>query len=62
MGEIVNLRRVRKQAARRTAQAEAVENRIRFGLTKAERQAQKAERERLEKEHEGHALTERDVK
>lgn len=62
VSEIVNLRRVRKTMARHQAEVEAGENRIRFGLTKAERQAQAARREHAERQHEGHALTKRDAK
>ncbi len=36
MGEIVNLRSVKKRLARKTETAEAKENRIRHGRTKAE--------------------------
>jgi hypothetical protein len=37
MGEVVNLRRARKERARREKDAEAQENRVAFGRTKAER-------------------------
>jgi hypothetical protein len=37
MGEIINLRQVRRQKARAEREASALENRIRFGRTKAER-------------------------
>lgn len=37
--EIINLRRARKAKNRREAEAQAAENRITFGRTKAERQA-----------------------
>lgn len=48
-GEIVNLNRFRKQQARLVKEAEAEENRAKFGRTRAEKQrdahlAQKAER------------------
>lgn len=62
MGEIVNLRRAKKQRARQDAEDAAAENRVRFGRTKAERLAQAAQRSLMEKTHEGHALTERDGK
>ena len=39
MAEIINLRQARKIRQRRAAEAEAAENRIRFGRTKGERQA-----------------------
>jgi hypothetical protein len=38
MADPVNLNRARKAKARREAAKEAAENRIRFGLTKAEKQ------------------------
>lgn len=44
--DIVNLRRVRKARARRDEAAKAAENRIRFGRTKAERQAADADARR----------------
>lgn len=60
MGDVVNLNRARKTRAREQAQAEAAENRIRFGRTKAEREAQAAQ-ERLMAQHlDGHARTERE--
>lgn len=43
MGEIVNLRRVKKQRERARAAAEAAQNRVRFGRTPAERDAAAAE-------------------
>jgi hypothetical protein len=54
--EIVNLRRARKAKARDTRQAEAAENRVRFGRTKAERDVTKRERARDRSRHEGHKL------
>ena len=39
MAEIVNLKRVRKDKARREREAEAQANRTRFGRTKAEKEA-----------------------
>ena len=44
--EIVNLRRVRKRRARAEEDAQAVENRSRQGLGKAEREAVAARREK----------------
>jgi hypothetical protein len=43
MGDIVNLRRFRKQAARVEADKHAVEQRTRFGRSKSERDATQAE-------------------
>ncbi|MEE9209246.1 MAG: DUF4169 family protein [Kiloniellales bacterium] len=48
MAEIVNLRRARKDKARAAKDARAVENRTRFGRTKAEKHAIAAERRRAE--------------
>ena len=39
MADIVNLRRARKDKARREREREAAENRRRFGLTRAEKMA-----------------------
>lgn len=44
MGEIVNLRRVRKAKARTEAACRAEANRITFGRTRAEREATEAEK------------------
>jgi hypothetical protein len=52
--EIVNLRRARKAKARIEREKEAEANRIAFGRTKAEKSATTAERERAEREIEGH--------
>lgn len=38
MGDVVNLRRVRKERARMTRERDAEANRLKFGRTKAERQ------------------------
>jgi hypothetical protein len=46
MAEIVNLRARRKLALREAKEAQAAENRIRFGRTKAEKTLDKAQRER----------------
>lgn len=57
MAEIVNLRRVRKQKARAEAEKAAEQNRVSFGLSKAERHLGKAERDKAERHIEGHRLT-----
>lgn len=44
MGDVVNLRLVRKRRARETAETVAQGNRVKFGRTKAERAAEIAER------------------
>ena len=56
MGEIVNLRRVKKQRARSAAETEAAANRARFGRTKAEREAERLEEERRRAVLDGAAL------
>jgi hypothetical protein len=56
MGEIVNLRRVKK-ARKRVADAElAAENRFRHGLSKAERTKVEQSRARADKKLDGHRL------
>ncbi len=57
MAEIVNLRRVRKQRMREDAEAQAQQNRIAFGRTKAERQSTDAERDKAARGLDGHRLT-----
>ncbi len=42
MGELVNLNRVRKRAAREQAESDARANRAKFGRSKAERVVEKA--------------------
>ncbi|KAA5608219.1 DUF4169 family protein [Rhodovastum atsumiense] len=59
MGEIVNLRQVKKRLARAQQQAEAAENRIRHGRTGAQKQADRRDAERLQRAQDG-ARIERD--
>ena len=47
MGEIVNLRQVRKQKAHKDAEQAAQTNRAKFGRTKAERERDRLEAGRL---------------
>ena len=49
MGDVINLRSVRKAKARATASAQADANRAKFGRTKAEKQADAAEKARSER-------------
>jgi hypothetical protein len=56
MGEIVNLRRARKAMERQRDADVAQENRIRHGLTKAERTLAEKTRIQAEKKLEGHRL------
>jgi hypothetical protein len=56
MGEVVNLRSAKKQAARKAARAKGDENAAKFGLTKAEREVQKAQAEKSLRDLDGHKL------
>ncbi|WP_426035487.1 DUF4169 family protein [Brevundimonas sp. DC300-4] len=47
MAEIVNLNRARKARDKAVAKSDAAANRVAHGLTKAQREMAKAERERL---------------
>jgi phage protein D len=54
MAKVVNLRTVRKQAARAAARAEAEANAAKHGRTKAERALQKAEAEKAARDLDAH--------
>lgn len=54
MGEIVNLRQAKKQAARKAARATADANAARFGRTKTEREVEKARAEKAARDLEAH--------
>jgi Domain of unknown function (DUF4169) len=56
MGKIVNLRRVRKRRDRRRKDAKAAENRILFGLTKADRLSSEAEQRKADHGLEAHRI------
>ena len=56
-GEVVNLRRARKAKARADAQAQAAQNRLTFGRTKAEKTLAEARDALARRRHEGHKLT-----
>ncbi len=60
MGEVVNLRRARKQKARAAEADAAAENRMKFGAPKAERELQAARRELSERALDGARLNARD--
>jgi Domain of unknown function (DUF4169) len=60
MGDVVNLRRARKGRERQRKQAEAAENRIAFGMTKAERRCLDSEREKAERDLEARRLARHD--
>jgi hypothetical protein len=53
MTEPINLNKARKARARAADQAQAAENRIRFGRGKAEKAVSKLEAERARRAHEG---------
>lgn len=57
MGDIVNLRRARKARDRASAEAQAEQNRIAFGRTKAERKLTEAKKTLAERRLEGHRLS-----
>jgi len=54
MAEIINLKTIRKQKARSDKEAQAAQNRVLFGRTKAEKLKQAAERAQAERHIEGH--------
>lgn len=54
MGDVVNLRRAKKDRARREAAREADANRVAFGRTKAEKSLTEAERALARRRIDGH--------
>jgi hypothetical protein len=54
MAEIVNLRTVKKQAARKAVRAKADENAAKFGQPKAERRLEKARAEKAKHDLDAH--------
>lgn len=56
MGDVVNLNRFRKQRDRALKEAQAAENRVRFGRTKADKQKGGREQERAGTELDGKRL------
>jgi hypothetical protein len=56
-GDVVNLRQFRKSKARAEKDAKAEENRVKFGRTKAEKQLEKAEKEKARRHLDSHRLT-----
>ncbi|MGL4489145.1 MAG: DUF4169 family protein [Rhizobiaceae bacterium] len=57
MGEVINLRAARKSKARITKEAQAAENRIKFGRTLADKKQHRTQTERDKKALDGHLLT-----
>jgi hypothetical protein len=56
MGELVNLRRVRKSKARGEAETQAAANRAKSGVSKAVRTQAKAEKEGTQRTTDAHKL------
>ncbi len=56
MGEVVNLRRARKNQEKRREEAQAEQNRISFGLSKAEKQQAEKTRAQATRNLDGHLL------
>ena len=56
MGEVVNLRRARKQTGRRQAEQQAAINRSQHGLSKAERALQEARQAKTQADLDGHQI------
>ncbi len=56
MGELVNLRRFKKQKARDDAAQQAASNRAEHGTTKAERKLKMAREEQSSRQLEGHKI------
>ncbi len=54
MADVINLRRARKAKERDAREREAAEKRRRFGLTRAEKDAEAVRRERAERAIDGH--------
>ena len=60
MGEIVNLNKARKAKAKVASAKQAADNRLKFGMTKAEKKKIAEEKARLERHVAGHRLNEDD--
>jgi hypothetical protein len=56
MGNIVNLRRARKNKLRDQSQKDATENRVKYGATKASRLASEAEKSRTSRVADAHKI------
>ena len=56
MGDVINLRQARKARDRAEKEAQARENRTRFGRTGAEKRRDTDEAERGDRTHEGHRI------
>lgn len=56
VGEVVNLRAARKRRRRADHEVQAQQNRVRHGRTGAQKAAERAERRRGERDHDGRRL------
>jgi Domain of unknown function (DUF4169) len=56
MGDLINLRRARKQATRRQAEQKAASNRLVHGRSKAERSVERSQREKAHGNLEQHRI------
>lgn len=54
MGDVINLRQERKRRKRSAKEAQASENRVKFGLTKGEKAKNKLESDRAEQRLDDH--------
>ncbi len=54
MGDVVNLKRVRKSKTRLEAERAAAENRVAFGRSKTEKASSEAQKEMIKRKFEGH--------
>jgi hypothetical protein len=57
MADLINLNRARKERARAEKTAKAGENRVAFGRTKADKDAERAKAEQARRILEGHRLS-----
>ena len=60
MGDIVNLNNARKAKAKAASEKQAGDNRLKFGMTKAEKKKIADEKARLERHVAGHRLNDDD--
>jgi hypothetical protein len=60
MGDIVNLNKARKAKAKAASEKQAGDNRLKFGMTKAEKKKIADEKTRLERHVAGHRLNDDD--
>ncbi|ADM08862.1 hypothetical protein PB2503_03937 [Parvularcula bermudensis HTCC2503] len=61
-GDLINLRLARKRKARAEKERQAAANRATHGRSKADRQFGAADREKQSQRHEGHRLTDPEVR